>query len=311
MSASIRRFGPQDPAIEIVKEIRESGVTIVEHLFPPEVMDQLLARLSDDFDAQSATKFLDGRKKSIGALFARGREFGEHLLDNDRILEVADRILLPAVPMAAGAEPLLEASLSTDALLNTAHSRTPPDPLVGPNCHHYRINASVAMQVWKGGDNQQLHRDQWRYLPFVLRDPAGPELSVAMMVAATDFTADNGATRFVPGSNRWPEERQPKEHEIVQATMPKGSVAFWLGSVYHGFGINYIEALRTGFIFSYTLDHLAQEENQFLAVPIDIARTLPLRARQLLGYRSSLSINWVMGLDKDDMTRAGSSSLFS
>ena len=309
MSASIRRFAPQDSANDIAKEIRDSGVTIVERLFAPEVMDQLLARLSDDFDAQSTAAFMNGSKKSVGALFAHGREFSEHLLDNDRILEVTDRILLPAVPMAPGAEPLLEASLSSARRHESARS-TSQESAIGPNCHHYRINASVAMQVWRGGDNQRLHRDQWRYLPFMRRDPAGPELTVAIMVAATDFTADNGATRYVPGSNRWPEERPPEPHEIVQAVMPKGSVAFWLGSGYHGFGINSIEAPRTGFIFSYALDHLAQEENQFLAVPTDIARTLPLRARQLLGYRSSLAINWVMGLDKDDMTRAGSSSLF-
>ena len=310
MSVSIQRFGLQDQASDIVNEIRENGVAIVEHLFPPEVMDRLLARLSDDFDAQSTTEFMDGTKKTVGALFAHGREFSEHLLDNDPILAVVDRILLPATPMATSAEPLPESSLSSALRHHTAHGVI-PDPLVGPNCHHYRINASVAMQVWKGGDNQRLHRDQWRYLPFMRRDPAGPELTLAMMVAATDFTAENGATRYVPGSNHWPEERQPEEREIIQAVMPKGSVAFWLGSVHHGFGINQTGVPRTGFIFSYALDHLAQEENQFLAVPTHIACTLPLRARQLLGYRSSLAINWVMGLDKDDMTRAGSSSLFA
>ena len=209
MSVSIRRFGLQAQASDIVKEIREKGITIVEHLFPPGVMDQLLARLADDFDTQSTAEFMDGAKKSVGALFAHGREFSEQLLDNDRILEVADRMLLPAAPMAVGAEPLPEASLSSALRHHSAHGTT-PDPLVGPNCHHYRINASVAMQVWKGGDTQRLHRDQWRYLPFMRRDPAGPELTLAMMVAATDFTAENGATRYVPDSNRWPEERRPR-----------------------------------------------------------------------------------------------------
>lgn len=35
-----------------------------------------------------------------------------------------------------------------------------------------------------------------------------------------------------------------------------------------------------------------------------------MKARQLLGYRSSPSINWVEGLDKDDMLTHGESSLF-
>lgn len=88
-------------------------------------MDQLLARLSDDFDAQSTAEFMDGAKKSVGALFAHGREFSEQLLDNDPILEVADRMLLPAAPMAVGAAPLSEASLSSasDTIRRTAQPR--------------------------------------------------------------------------------------------------------------------------------------------------------------------------------------------
>ena len=34
------------------------------------------------------------------------------------------------------------------------------------------------------------------------------------------------------------ELRFPEEQEVVQAVMPRGSAAFWLGSVYHGLGIN-------------------------------------------------------------------------
>ena len=77
----------------------------------------------------------------------------------------------------------------------------PIDPKVGPNCHHYHINASVVMQVCPGGENQMLHRYEWRYRPYLTRDPKGPELSLASMVALTDFTEHNGATRFFVGSN--------------------------------------------------------------------------------------------------------------
>ena len=141
------------------------------------------------------------------------------------------------------------------------------------------------------------------------RDPDGPELSLAIMVAGTDFTAENGATRYVPGSNRWPEGRVPEEHEVVQAVMPRGSIAFWLGSVYHGLGINHTDVARTGFIYSFALDHLAQEENQFLSVPPEIAETLPPRAQQLLGYRMSGTVNFVAGRDKDFVLRPGAGSV--
>ena len=310
MTPSIRRFQPGDPAAGIAAEIRDHGVAMVERLFAPEVADLLVARVMPALEEQEpgGGDFFGHRRRSVGALFARGPEFAEHLLLNERVLEVVDAILLPERPMAAATRRERERqSTGADGLPENFHRR--PDPRVGPNCHHYRINATVAMQVVQGGGNQHLHRDEWRYKPYVHRDPDGPELSLAIMVAGTDFTAENGATRYVPGSNGWPEGRMPEEHEVVQAVMPRGSIAFWLGSVYHGLGINRTDAPRTGFIYSFALDHLAQEENQFLSVPPEIAGTLPPRAQQLLGYRMSGTINFVAGRDKDFVLRSGAGSV--
>ncbi|MEL7155292.1 MAG: phytanoyl-CoA dioxygenase family protein [Actinomycetota bacterium] len=309
MSRSITKFGPNDPSADVVAEIRRNGVAIVEDVFATDAIDALRQKVETELDKAEpgGGELFGDAKRSISALFARGVEFSETLLLNERVLELMDAILLPECPMASTSTPRPPADM--DAVMRALTDPAYPDPLVGPNCHHYRINATVAMQVCRGGQNQFLHRDQFRYLPYMVRDPAGPELTMAVMVPATDFTTDNGATRFVPGSNHWPDDRFPQEHEVVQAVMSKGSAAFWLGSVYHGLGINHVDEPRTGFIYSFGLDHLAQEENQFLAVPPPIAETLPLKARQLLGYRSSPSINWVQGLDKDDMLTEGESSL--
>lgn len=294
MTQSIERFRPDEPTEEIVKAIRDDGVAMIENLFDPELMDLLRMKVDSDLEKVELGGGLGrGHKKALAGLFARGREFSDVLMLNERVLELEDAILLPQCPMALSAQQ----KPSTERL-HPARIR-PADPLVGPNCHHYRINASVAMQVPKGGDNQFLHRDQWRYLPYMHRDPNGPELTMAIMVAVTEFTAENGATRYIPGSNKWPADREPQEQEVVQAVMPKGSAAFWLGSVYHGFGKNLTNVPRLGIIFSFGLDHLAQEENQFLAVPPEIARTLDPRAQQLLGYRMSPSINRVDGLDSE------------
>lgn len=310
MTNSIKKFGPDVPSAEVIREIRGNGVAIVEDVFPTAAINVLRHKAEIELDKIEAGggELFGGAKRSISALFARGIEFSETLLLNERVLELMDGILLPERPMASSSTPMPTADMK--AVMRTLTDPGYPDPFVGPNCHHYRVNASVAMQVCRGGENQLLHRDQFRYLPYMRRDPAGPELTMAVMAAATDFTVENGATRFVPGSNRWPNDRFPEEHEVVQAVMSKGSAAFWLGSVYHGLGINVVDEARTGFIFSFGLDHLAQEENQFMAVPPAIAKTLPVKARQLLGYRSSPSINWVEGLDKDDLLTEGESSLF-
>jgi ectoine hydroxylase-related dioxygenase (phytanoyl-CoA dioxygenase family) len=314
MAAYIKTFDRTAETAEIVAEIRSNGVAVIERLFSNDEMDTLVGIVRTELDKQepgSGEFFVNQKARSVSRLFARGIEFSEIFLQNERVLELEDAILLPEIPMASSAQAKTEIEDSRAAQRSADRFFTRPDPLVGPNCHHYRLNASVAMEVCRGGEHQGLHRDQWRYQPYMHRDPAGPELTMAIMVAGTDFTAENGATRFVPGSNHWPNDREPEEHEFVQAVMPKGSAAFWLGSVLHGFAKSSADEPRTGFIYSFGLDHLAQEENQFLAVPPDIARTLPLRARQLLGYRSSPAINWVEGLDRNDMLTEGASSLFS
>jgi ectoine hydroxylase-related dioxygenase (phytanoyl-CoA dioxygenase family) len=112
----------------------------------------------------------------------------------------------------------------------------------------------------------------------------GREAMINCMWAVDDFTAENGATLLVLGSHKWPRDRRPEAHEITQGEMPKGSVLIYFGSLLHGGGANCTARPRTGIVISYCLGWLRQAENQYLAVPPDIARTLPDELQRLLGY---------------------------
>ena len=297
MTNLIRRFAQNSEMNDVVSEVRRTGVAIIENLFEPAVMDLLFRQLNPYLENQKpgGGDFFGHRRRSVNAIFGKGKEFSEHLLLNESLLQVADGILLPDIPMSASKRKEKQATESRQASMGDMLRQI--DPKHGPNCHHYRINASVCMQVCEGGDNQPLHRDEWRYRPYMQRDPEGPELTVAFMVALSEFTSDNGATRFVPASNKWSEGRVPKEPEVVQAAMPQGSVAVWLGSVYHGLGINKTSDPRNGLIFSYVVDHLSQEENQFTDIPRDFVDELPKRAQQIIGYHSSAGVNFIDGLE--------------
>src|SRR5262249_39749801 len=110
--------------------------------------------------------------------------------------------------------------------------------------------------------------------------------------ALTDFTRDNGATRVIPGSHRWPVGREPRADEATQAVMSRGSVLIYSGTVVHSGGENRSTGARPGMNTTYCLSWLRQEENQFLSCPPEIARTLDFDLQELLGYTMA---NYALG----------------
>ena len=112
-----------------------------------------------------------------------------------------------------------------------------------------------------------------------------PPVVLNTMWPLDEFTEENGATRYVPGSHRWEPGRQPGAGDpVLAAAMPPGSVMFYLGSLWHGGGANRTGRPRLGVILEYAAAWLRPQENHCLAVPRDIVRNLPERLQELLGY---------------------------
>lgn len=152
--------------------------------------------------------------------------------------------------------------------------------VLGPHCDRIQLNLTQGIQIWPGEKAQVLHRDDSMYGPH-----AKPcEYMVNAMWAYSAFTRENGATIIVPGSHRWPADRQPEPHEITQAEMVPGEVLVYLGSAIHAGGANRSSGPRTGMVLSYCLGWLRQAENQYLAVPPQIARHLDGALQDMLGY---------------------------
>ena len=148
------------------------------------------------------------------------------------------------------------------------------------SCRAYQLSLTQAIQIGPGEPQQLIHADD---LMFSFEHP-GREAMINCMWAVDDFTKENGATLLVPGSHRWPRDRAPELHEITQGEMRKGSVLIYFGSLLHAGGANRTDRTRTGIVISYCLGWLRQAENQYLAVPPDIARDLPEELQRLLGY---------------------------
>jgi ectoine hydroxylase-related dioxygenase (phytanoyl-CoA dioxygenase family) len=126
------------------------------------------------------------------------------------------------------------------------------------------VSSLSSISIDPGETAQPLHADDT-----LLNLPRPhPPLVCNSMWALTDFTAQNGATRVVPGSHRW--SGQPAygaRYDSVPAEMAQGSVLIWNGSLWHGGGANESSGRRVGIAMNYCAGFIRQQENQQLGIP--------------------------------------------
>jgi ectoine hydroxylase-related dioxygenase (phytanoyl-CoA dioxygenase family) len=153
--------------------------------------------------------------------------------------------------------------------------------LIGPTAASIQLNAGELIQIGSNEPAQYLHRDSdsWLSLPR-LKDP----VIVNAIIALDPFTLENGATYTVPESWSWESGRQPKSDEFARATMAKGDALLFRGDIVHGGGENKSSASRRALSVSFCAGWLRPVENSFLNLSKEVARQLPNRLRDLLGY---------------------------
>jgi len=248
-----RLTSADDPAAAIAA-LADAGGVIVENVLPPEALDAFNRELDPLVEAADPARkhmtplldfFFGPRTRHVSSIAAKSPVFVRELLCHPLYRSICDAILKPS-------------------------------------CGRYQLNLAHVLDRGAGSDAQILHRDElvWSYVP-----KPHPELQLATIVALVDFTADNGATRLVPGSHRWPKDRVATDDEVAVAEMPAGSAVIYLGSTIHGGGANTTsDQWRRGMHMSYVVGWLRTEENNYLGTPIEVARTLPREALEMLGY---------------------------
>ena len=252
---------PASATVDQVAEVlRRDGGVIVADMLEPAVLDRFNADLEPFLSRvpYGEARFTGARTRRCAALFAKSMATAE-LLMQPHFMGACEQILADdySYPHAGG----------------TTTVRTT-----------LQVSVTQAIQIWPGQGAQPLHRDDYLHH----RRHPGPDSQVQVLYAATDFTAQNGATMVVPGSHLWDDTRRPRLDEAVPAVMSRGSGLIYLGSTYHGGGQNRTtDELRTAVIISLARGFLRQEENQYLVVPLDIVRRYPPRIQQLLGYALS------------------------
>jgi len=245
-AAPIPRFdGASATSADVAAAVAEDGVCIVERLVDEATCDAVLAELRPHLDAvRPGADDFEGRNTRRVGAILGRSSSSVGLIAHDLVLDVVDRVL-------------------------------------GPDKSTFQLHLTQAIAIGPGSPAQGLHRDQWCF-DF---HPFPPELvvEVSTIWALTDFTEATGATRVVTGSHRLPSVTAT-DADATGATMPRGSVVIYTGSTVHGGGANRSDETRVGLNVDYTLGWLRQEENQYLSVPLEVARTLPESVQRLMGY---------------------------
>jgi ectoine hydroxylase-related dioxygenase (phytanoyl-CoA dioxygenase family) len=234
-------------SVEAVSDaVRASGCAVVENLVAAGTMDTVAAEVAPWLAATPAgpDDFSGHNTRRTGSLVARVPSF----------------------------RPLAVHPMVTGVL----------DAVLGDHASNYQLHLTQVIAIGPGEPAQTVHRDQWAFdfFPF----PSGFEVECHVMWAMTDFTEENGATRVIPGSHTFEDKLRLTPDDTVPAEMPKGSLLVYLGSLYHGGGANRSDAVRMGINVGYALGWLRQEENQYLACPLDVARELDDGLLKLMGY---------------------------
>ena len=235
--------------------LARDGCAVVERLAPAERMGAALAELAPWLDATPA-----GRDDFAGR---RTRRTGGLVARSAVCRELVQHPLILA---------------TTRQLLAGATS--------------FRLHLTQVIAIGPGEPGQPIHRDQWAFdfFPF----PKGYEVQCNTIWAMNDFTAENGATRVIPGSHLAEDKLQFGHDACEAAEMPAGSVFVYTGAVYHGGGANRSSATRYGLNLTYARSWLRQEENQYLSVPAEVARELPDELLKLIGYqRGAYALGYV------------------
>jgi ectoine hydroxylase-related dioxygenase (phytanoyl-CoA dioxygenase family) len=276
-AALLPRVAADTPPNEIAGLLADHGAVLVEALFDAGVIAAVNAEVDGAVaDADLGMKmyqpilddFHGDRTRHVSGLAGKSRTFATEVMAHPLYRSLCDHFLTWS---------------SLGERLNTAL----------PTCG-WQLNLAHLIVRGPGSEDQYLHRDEdiWMDAPY----PRPGVFQLASMIAFVDFSRENGATRVAPGSHRWPDAqthparrtRQPEEQELVYAEMAAGSAVIYLGTTVHGGSANTTtDVWRRGGHLSFALGWLRTEENNVLAVPPAVARTLPRECQEIIGYGSS------------------------
>ncbi|KAE8346979.1 hypothetical protein BDV24DRAFT_147116 [Aspergillus arachidicola] len=259
-AVSIPRLSATDDPERIIQALRQAGALIVEGLLSKDQVQDLNNELDKPLEATTSgskhnveeiKEFHGSNTKRLTNVTTHSKIFRHQIIENELVHAVAERVF---------------------------HE----------DSGTYWMGAAQVIQIGPGNKAQVLHRDQGQYPIFNLLGSKAPEATINYLIALTDFTEENGATRVIPGSHLWEDySDMGSQDQTLPATMKAGDAILMSGKTVHGGGANKTsDEQRRGLAFTLQCSYLTPEEANPFIIGLDIIKQLTPRAQRLLGFRS-------------------------
>ncbi|WP_085726611.1 phytanoyl-CoA dioxygenase family protein [Pseudomonas sp. R37(2017)] len=245
---------------DVLECFERDGGCIVENMLQQSTLDGLWADLQGELDVTPNGEgyFVGNQTRRVSGLFSRSKHM-QDLVAQPHFYGSAERWLCKPFKY----------------WLNDQQYESLPA---------LQVSLTQAIMILPGQGLQPLHRDD---IAHHRRHP-GPDSQVQVLYALSEYSEANGATRVIPGSHKWDDDRAPTYEESVPAEMNPGDGLIYLGSTYHGGGQNTtVDRPRTAIATTLVLGYLRQEENAYIAVPRDRVREYPERIQRMLGWSTN------------------------
>ncbi|MEW6269127.1 MAG: phytanoyl-CoA dioxygenase family protein [Thermodesulfobacteriota bacterium] len=260
----------------IVEDVREYGMADLAGTYKstagtqaaidPELLDPLLRRLEGDgfvvVERVLPEAEVDELRRDLLPRFM-------HSSGRNNFEGFATQRLYGVIEKTLACNPLVEHPLVLGLL----------DRVLEPN---YLLSQLQAIDILPGEAAQPLHYDDGFY-PWPRPRRA---LGAATIWALDDFTTENGATVVIPRSHRWGDRMPGPEDEAAArpVVMPRGSVLFFLGTLWHGGGANRTRDGRLCVTAQYCAPWCRQQENFSLSVSRERVKQCSAHVQRMLGY---------------------------
>ncbi|KAJ9198542.1 hypothetical protein DTO027B5_3500 [Paecilomyces variotii] len=245
---SIKRIPYSAPRKEFISAIEKDGCVIIQNFTTKEKLARAQSEVQPYLDADgelSKVGALNGGTRTCTKLVGRSKTVREEFFSDPLYQDLSEHFL----------------SLTTTNYYNTEPSTNTTHPL---------LSIAITMDIRPGAAAQRLHRDDKNHHARHVRTSSYSyephrDMLLGLFVPGCDTTKEIGATRVVPGSHLWGDEKPDFGPDgckgVVDAEMKAGD---------------------------------AQEEISYLSYPIEEVKTYSKLVQERLGWKQSEpNLGWV------------------